>query len=83
MPLGLAFAKSSNVVAAKLAQQIGIDKVIAMAKKMGITTKLPNSPSLALGSAEVSLMELTSAYAILQAKGRAIEPSFILTIPHL
>jgi penicillin-binding protein 1A len=63
MPLREAFAISSNVAAARLAQTVGIDKVIAMARNLGVTSPLPNTPSLALGTATMTLLELTSAYA--------------------
>lgn len=59
-----AFAKSSNVATVRLFNQIGSKQVIAQARAMGITSELPvGDPSLALGSASVTLLELTSAYA--------------------
>jgi len=58
-----AFALSSNVAAVRIAETTGRDKVIRMARDLGITSPLPDSPSLALGSGTMTLMELTSAYA--------------------
>lgn len=63
MPLRSAFAQSINTVAAQLADEVGIPAVIATAHRMGVTSELPNVPSLALGSAEVTLLEMTRAYA--------------------
>jgi len=64
-----AFARSSNAATVRLSQSIGRDNVIRAARDLGITTPLPNKPSLALGTAGVSLLELTSAYAAV-ASGR-------------
>ena len=58
-----ALARSSNAATVRLSQQIGRDNVIRAARDLGITTPLPDKPSLALGTAGVSLLELTSAYA--------------------
>ncbi|SFG28317.1 PBP1A family penicillin-binding protein [Methylobacterium gossipiicola] len=63
MPLRTAFAQSVNTVAAQLADEVGIPAVIATARRLGVTSELPNVPSLALGSAEVTLLEMTRAYA--------------------
>jgi len=58
-----AFARSSNAATVRLSEQIGRANVIRAARDLGITTPLPDKPSLALGTAGVSLLELTSAYA--------------------
>ncbi|WP_341632960.1 transglycosylase domain-containing protein [Sphingomonas agri] len=58
-----AFARSSNAATVRLMQQVGRANVIRAARDLGITTPLPDKPSLALGTAGVSLLELTSAYA--------------------
>jgi penicillin-binding protein 1A len=58
-----AFARSSNAATVRLSQQIGRANVIRAARDLGITTPLPDKPSLPLGTAGVSLLELTSAYA--------------------
>ena len=54
-----AFSKSINTVAVKISETIGREKVIDVAKSMGITSPILNSPSLALGTSEVTLLELT------------------------
>jgi penicillin-binding protein 1A len=58
-----AFARSSNAATVRLSEQVGRSNVIRAARDLGITTPLPDRPSLALGTAGVSLLELTSAYA--------------------
>jgi penicillin-binding protein 1A len=58
-----AFARSSNAATVRLSQSVGRPNVIRAARDLGITTPLPDRPSLALGTAGVSLLELTSAYA--------------------
>ena len=64
-----AFARSSNAATVRLSESVGRANVMRAARELGITTPLPNSPSLALGTAGVSLLELTSAYAAV-ASGR-------------
>ena len=67
-----AFSKSINTVAVKISEEIGREKVIKMAKLMGITSPIVNSPSLALGTSEVNLLELTAAYDVLANNGNGI-----------
>src|SRR5262249_6989848 len=57
--LRVAFAHSINTVAAQLVQAVGVQRVIDMAKSLGVQSELPPVPSLALGSAEVTLLEMT------------------------
>ena len=64
-----AFARSSNAATVRLSEAVGRGNVIRAARDLGITTPLPDKPSLALGTANVSLLELTSAYAAV-ASGR-------------
>ncbi|UTP39112.1 transglycosylase domain-containing protein [Phenylobacterium sp. LH3H17] len=58
-----AFASSSNVAAVRLAQQVGRVAIIKAARDMGVTAKFPDDLTLALGTAPMSLMELTAGYA--------------------
>jgi penicillin-binding protein 1A len=58
-----AFARSSNAATVRLSESVGRNNVIRAARDFGITTPLPDKPSLALGTAAMSLLELTSAYA--------------------
>ncbi len=62
MSLRTAYIQSINTVAVKLAHQVGIGRVINVAHRAGIVQKLPRFLSVALGSTEVSLLELTNAY---------------------
>jgi len=64
-----AVERSLNVATARLAQDVGIEKVAGMARRLGIESPLPPVPSLALGVAEVSPLELARAYATLANGG--------------
>jgi penicillin-binding protein 1A len=63
IPLRSAFAGSSNVAAARLAQQLGRDPIERAARELGVTAKLPTDLTLSLGTGPMSLVELTAAYA--------------------
>jgi len=58
-----AFARSSNVAAARLTQQVGVRNVIKAARDLGISTPIADEASIALGTQTTSLLELTAAYA--------------------
>ena len=58
-----AFARSCNVCAARLTQQVGVKAVIKAARDLGISTPIPNEATISLGTSAVSLLELTAAYA--------------------
>ena len=60
--LQTALAQSVNTVAARLANQVGTDKVAAAAHRLGITSNIQTDPSMALGAVEVSPMEMAQAY---------------------
>lgn len=62
-----AFARSSNVAAVRLAQQVGVRRVIEAARMLGVTSPLGEDLSLALGTSEITLLELTQAYAAIAA----------------
>ena len=62
-----AFAASSNVAAVRLTQKVGVDNVIKVARDLGITVPLTEDLSLALGTSEIPLLELTQAYAAVAA----------------
>ncbi len=70
--LDKAFSKSINTVAVKLSEIVGREKVIKMAKSMGITSPLLNSPSVALGTSEVNLLEMTVAYDVIANRGNGV-----------
>ncbi|MCL6583752.1 MAG: PBP1A family penicillin-binding protein [bacterium] len=75
--LRTALEKSRNVVTVKLANALGIDVIISTMRAMGITSPIPPVLSIALGSCELSLLELTSAYGVLANGGIRVEPLFI------
>ncbi len=75
-----AIALSINTVAAQVLQRAGIDNVIATARRLGITTDLTRDASLALGTSEVSLIELTAAYAAFASDGIGAWPYGIVEI---
>jgi penicillin-binding protein 1A len=72
-----ALAGSRNVPAVKLAEKLGIEKVIDVARRFGITSSLPPYLPLVLGAAEVTLLEHTSAFTAFPNDGIRIEPHFI------
>lgn len=69
-----AFARSSNVAAVRLYQQLGDAAVITAARDLGIASPLAADPSLALGSSGVTLLELTSAYAAVAGNRWPVKP---------
>ncbi|MDF7777715.1 transglycosylase domain-containing protein, partial [Sphingomonas sp. AOB5] len=69
-----AFARSSNVAAVRLAQEVGIAKVIREARNLGISTPIGNEASIALGTSTVSLLELTAAYASIAEGSYPVRP---------
>ncbi|WP_448665155.1 transglycosylase domain-containing protein [Sphingomonas sp. CJ20] len=69
-----AFAKSSNVVAARLTAKIGVGNVIRAARDLGISTPIANEASIALGTSGVSLLELTAAYAAIANGSYPVRP---------
>ena len=73
-------AKSKNTISAFLMKRVGPKKVISLARRMGIKSYLPAYPSLCLGTAELSLFEMTSAYTTFANQGMHVESSFILRI---
>ena len=78
MSLESATHSSVNTVFARLAYGIGIKNVVKMAKRMGIETKLPNYPSIALGASNVTPIEMASAYGTL-ATGGTHFPTTVVT----
>jgi penicillin-binding protein 1A len=72
--LAEAFAKSINRVAARLALEVGIPEVMAAARDLGLDAPLGEHPSLALGTEEVTLLDLTGAYASVAAGSAPVQP---------
>ena len=70
--LKYAFANSLNTVAVRLSERVGRERVVGVARRLGITTALRGDASLALGASETSLLELTQAYGVLANRGRGV-----------
>ena len=68
-----AFAMSLNMVAIRVANEVGGDKVISVAQRLGVQSPLHNYHSLALGAQEVTLLEMTQAYGAMAAEGMSVE----------
>ncbi len=75
-----ALAQSRNIPALKLANKIGINTVIDYAERFGITAHLPPYLPVALGSAEITLMEQTSAYSVFPNDGVRVIPRYITRV---
>jgi penicillin-binding protein 1A len=77
IPLSYALAHSRNVPAVRLMMAIGVPATVHMAKTLGITSPIFPNYSSALGSSDVTLMELTRAYSAFPNDGKLIEPILI------
>ncbi|MGC1471755.1 MAG: penicillin-binding transpeptidase domain-containing protein [Psychroserpens sp.] len=75
-----ALSESVNTIAVKVLEDVGIERVIDQAQKMGIHSELPKVPSLALGTAQLSMLELIEAYTSFANDGRASKPFYITKI---
>jgi 1A family penicillin-binding protein len=80
LTLRRALARSINVVAVKLGQQIGEESFAQLAARMGVTSEIPRVPSAAIGSAELTPMEIASAYTTFANLGIRVTPRPILRI---
>jgi len=78
--LRVALEKSRNLVSADIVSRIGVDAVIQYARKLGIQSRLGPNLSIALGSSEVTLLELTRAYGVFAAKGVLFDSVFVTKI---
>jgi penicillin-binding protein 1A len=75
-----ALVRSLNVPTARLAMAVGIPAVVRTARRAGIRSPLPETPSLALGTAALSPLELANAYATLAGMGRRVEPRLLVEV---
>lgn len=75
-----ALAESVNCISAYLMKQFGPEAVVQVARKMGITSHIDPYPSIALGTADVSVFEMVAAYSTFANKGVYTEPQYILRI---
>ncbi len=75
-----AFAMSINSVAARLGQDVGIDRIVKTAHDMGIKSRLDPTPSLTLGASDVNLLELVNGYCTPANDGKAVQPILVTKI---
>ena len=80
LTLKQALAGSVNVITAKLIDMVNPKNVVTLAKSAGIESEIPEVPSIALGSVDLSLFEMVGAYSTFANKGLRIEPMMILKI---
>ncbi len=80
MTLTEAMAKSINTVAVRVSEEVGRERVRAMAMDFGITSDIATGPAVALGVSEVSLLEMTGAYAGFLNGGRLSKPFGMLDL---
>ena len=78
LPGALAFSK--NTISVQVLFKTGIDNVISTAEKMGITTRIPEVPSIALGTADVTLWDMVTAYGTLANRGSKPVPRYLKRI---
>ena len=71
--LEVALARSVNTVAARLADEVGRETVAATAKRLGISTPIPNTPAMALGSGLVTPMDMAESYGAFASGGRQVQ----------
>jgi 1A family penicillin-binding protein len=72
-----AIEESVNVVTVKVQERVGLNRTIQVARRLGITSPLDPNLSLALGTSDLTLIELTSAYAALGNQGQWLPPTTI------
>ena len=80
LTLADALAHSVNTVTANLAQEVGLDAVVEAARRCGITSKLDANASLALGTSEVTPLELTRAYGAIASGGIKVTPYIVTEV---
>lgn len=80
IPLKSAFAKSINSIAVRLGDEMGMKNIINTAHQMGITNELDNTPSLALGSSDVKLIDMVDAYCCVANNGKHVAPVLVTKI---
>jgi penicillin-binding protein 1A len=79
-PMAICLAYSKNPGAAYLINQVGVKRTVEFAKQCGITSNIPEVPSIALGSADISLIEMIQGYTMFPGRGFNVEPHYISRI---
>jgi len=80
LTLRQALVVSSNLAAVRVGERAGVERVAALAKRLGISSEIPLYPSIFLGAADVVPVELVAAYAAFGNGGRRVTPHFITRI---
>lgn len=80
MLLGAALAHSKNTVSVKLVDAVGVDAVASFAHRLGISGELPRNLTLALGTGEVTPLDLVNAYTSIAARGFHTPPLFVMRV---
>ncbi len=80
MTLRRAFAKSLNVPTVRLAEMVGYDKVVDLARRAGLNMDIQPTPAVALGSYEVTPLEIAGAYTVFANRGEALKPYYVHAI---
>ena len=75
--LRLGVEKSRNLMTVRLAQYVGMDKIARYAERFGIVEDMPETLAMSLGAAETTLLDITTAYAMLVNGGKRVTPSLI------
>lgn len=75
-----ALANSINTVSAKLMDKVGPEAVVALTKKLGVSSEIPLQPSIALGAVEITVEDMVAAYSTFANQGVYIKPQFIQRI---
>ena len=75
-----ALVRSANTASVRVLRHIGVDAAVDMARRLGFTTPMNRDLSLALGTSEVRLVELTAAYAAFAGSGQAAIPHAVTVI---
>lgn len=78
MPGALAY--SVNTVSVKILEKAGLHETVELARRLGIESAIPEVPSMALGTADISMMEMVTAYAAFANGGNAVKPLYITSI---
>lgn len=79
-PMAICLAYSKNPGAVFLINQLGVQRTVDFAKQCGIESNIPKVPSIALGSADISLMEMVRSYTMFPGRGFNVKPYFISRI---
>jgi len=75
-----ALANSINTVSAKLIDKVGPKAVVDMAKNLGVSSKIPEQPAIALGAVEITVSEMVAAYSTFANQGMYVKPTVITKI---